>query len=220
MPVLSPSRCSPGVERAGLQRSEGKAGRLLPLLALFPQVRGARPAPRRGCPWGGGRAVLCPQCLPRGEIGAGAVGHLTSHLTVGDHAWRMGCSREHAGTQAPGEPPLLGAGGRQRWGGTTLAYSAFPLPQWGDRQRALRLLPVPHPGHPPLPVLAERVPLHGERGGGHAVPWCPALWTLTGPNSLSFPSGSSSMGTGSAASPSALSSLRSPGSSSTSTSPT
>ena len=213
VPVLSLSHCSPGMERAGLQRPEGEAGRLLPLLPLLPQVRGAGPAPPRG----GGRAVPCPRCLPHGETGAGAVGHLC-HLGR-PHAWRVGCSREHTGTQASGESPWLRAGGRQRWGGTTLPHSAFPLPQRGDRQWPLRLLQIPHPGHPPLSVLAERVPLHGEQGEGHAAPRCPAPRSLNGPYLLPFPSGSSSTGTGSVASPSALSSLRSPGSSSTSTSP-
>uniref|UniRef100_A0A8C4V2I7 Endonuclease/exonuclease/phosphatase domain-containing protein n=1 Tax=Falco tinnunculus TaxID=100819 RepID=A0A8C4V2I7_FALTI len=99
-------------------------------------------------------------------------------------------------------------------------HCAFRLLQRGDRQRPLHLLQVPHPGHPPLPVLAERVPLHGEWGGGHVVLRCPAPRSLTGPCLLLCPSGSSSTGTGSAASPLGSSSLRSPGLSSTSTSPT
>lgn len=124
-PILSPSRCSPGVERAGLQRPEGEAGRLLPLLPLFPQVRGAWPAPPpRGCPWGSDRAVPHPQCLSHGETGVGAAGHLCDRGRL--RAWRVGCSWERTGTQASGKPPWLRAGGRQSWGEPRFLTVLFP----------------------------------------------------------------------------------------------
>lgn len=72
-PVLRPCRCPAGMERAGLQRPEGEAGRLLPILPLFSQVRGARLLPF--FPPGVPRAVP-GGVAPWRAHGAGAVGVL------------------------------------------------------------------------------------------------------------------------------------------------
>uniref|UniRef100_A0A8C3KP47 sphingomyelin phosphodiesterase n=1 Tax=Calidris pygmaea TaxID=425635 RepID=A0A8C3KP47_9CHAR len=85
-----------------------------------------------------------------------------------------GACPAHRGHAAPGGlRPGASPGGVERAGlqrpegeaGKLLPLLSL-LPQWGDWQRPLCLLPVPHPGHTPLPVLAERVPLHGEWAAG------------------------------------------------------
>lgn len=199
-PVLRPCRCPAGMERAGLQRPEGEAGRLLPIFPLFSQVRGARLLPffpPRVSPG------LCRGGLtPWRAHGAGVVGVPAP--------WHRGA--RHMGTH--GGPQGRGRG---IWGGGT--RSLHPPSRSGVIGSGLCIFSK----FPILDTLLYQYSLNGypymvSGVGGTRHPRDPT--EPCRPPSLLFPSSSSSTGTGSAASPWGSPSLTSPGSSSTSTSPT
>lgn len=90
-PVLRPCRCPAGMERAGLQRPEGEAGRLLPIFPLFPQVRGARllpffpPGVPRAVPGGFNpmESPRCGCCWCPGPVAPGSTAHGDARQTPG-----------------------------------------------------------------------------------------------------------------------------------------
>lgn len=193
-PVLRPCRCPAGMERAGLQRPEGEAGRLLPILPLFSQVRGGQAAPLfpPGCPQGCAGGV-CPVESPR----CGCC-WCPGPVAPGTHGRPQGRGREirGGGTRSllpPSRSGVIGSG--------LCIFSKFPILDTLLYQYSLNGYPYMVSGvggtrHPRDPTEPRRTP------------------------SLPFPSSSSSTGTGSVASPWGSPSLTSPGSSSTSTSPT